>query len=132
MELLFALIGALIGMALERMTSFLKAVFFTMRHWGIRGTYTHDNGRVIISTKLGNRFVTKGAENNEANSWTGSFHLDDLYMRTGRGAYRHLHREDDWGYHYIRLLENGDISVQWENMSAGKRHTGALIWNRMP
>lgn len=88
MELLCALIGALIGTALERMTSFLKAVFFTMRHWRIRGTYTHDNGRVTISTKLGNRFVTKGAETNEANSWTGSFHLDDLYMRTGRGAYR--------------------------------------------
>jgi hypothetical protein len=132
MELLFAVIGALIGMVLERMTSFLKSVFFTIRHRGIRGTYKHDDGSVIITTKLGNRFITEGSQTDQANSWTGSFHLDDIYMKTGRGAYHHLHRKDDWGYHYIRLLENGDISVQWENMSAGTRETGALIWRKMP
>lgn len=131
MELLFAVIGALIGMALEGITSFLKSVFFTIKHRRIRGTYTHDDGSVTITIKLGNRFITEGSQTDEANSWTGSFHLDDMYMKTGRGAYRHLNREDDWGYHYIMLLKNGDISVQWENMSAGARETGALIWHKV-
>lgn len=51
-------------------------------------------------------------------------------MRTGRGAYRYVERENDWGYQHIMLLENGDISVQWENMSTGNRSVGALIWHK--
>ncbi len=131
MELLIGgVVGAAIGVGFERITSLVQAVFFTFRHRHIQGEYTHDNGVVSITRRLGNRFVTESRQHNDADNWEGSFQIDDAYMHTGRGAYRHLVRQDDWGHHYIRLLENGDVSVQWENMSAGNRRTGALIWHK--
>ena len=131
MELLIGgVVGAVIGVAFERITSLVQAVFFTFRHRHIQGKYTHDNGVVSITRRLGNRFVTESRQHDEADNWEGSFQIDDAYMHTGRGVYRHIDREDDWGYHYIRLLESGDVSVQWENMSDGNRGRGALIWHK--
>jgi hypothetical protein len=131
-ELLGGIVGAVIGAMFERIASLLQATFYAYRYRYVRGEYTHDNGVVRISQQFGYRFITEGRENDPANDWTGSFRFDDLYMHTARGAYRHTKRIDDWGYHYLRLLENGNLSVQWENVSGGKRNTGALEWYRRP
>jgi hypothetical protein len=124
------LLGAVLGVAFEHIFSFIRNVYITLKHWHVAGKYTHDEGVVRITRRLGNRFITDGKENNAANNWRGSFHFDDAYMRTGRGAYLEVGRKHDWGYHYIMLLENEDISVQWENMSEGKRTIGSLIWRK--
>lgn len=129
-NLLFLLLGGVAGMVVERVASILHVVYFTLRHRRIRGEYEHANGFVRIKLKCGHRFVTDGQEHDPSNNWKGSFELDDVYMNTGREAYHHTDRVDDWGYHYVRLLENGDLSVQWENMSAGVRKTDSLVWHK--
>jgi hypothetical protein len=122
------LIGAFLGVVFERVTKVFQNLFFTVSHWSIAGEYTHGSGVVNIRRGFGNRFITQSKESDSTYNWRGSFQFDDTYMLTGRGAYRYIERENDWGHHYIMLLENGDISVQWENMSAGNRNHGALIW----
>ncbi len=131
MELLIgAVIGAVFGVVFERVTKVFENLGFTIRHWSVAGDYHHGSGVVTIRRGFGNRFTTESKESDPSYNWKGSFQFDDTHMRTGKGTYRYIGRENDWGYHHIMLLENGDISVQWENMSAGKRNHGALIWFR--
>ena len=126
------LIGAVIGVVLERVTKVFENLYKTLRHWSIAGEYHHGSGTVIVRRGFGTHFKTESKENNPTYNWTGSFQLEDATIRTGRGYYRYVARENDWGYHYIMLLDNGDISVQWENMSAGNRNHGSLIWFKRP
>src|SRR5215212_7447055 len=109
------LLGAVLGVAFERITKFFQNLFFTFRHWRIAGDYTNYNGVVSIRRGFGNRFLTENREPDPYYNWSGSFQFDDTYMRVGKGAYRYVdhERQNDWAYHYIMLLENGDISVQW-------------------
>lgn len=116
------LVGAIIGVVVERLTKVFEKTYITLRHWPIGGEYSSGTGTVIIRRGFGNHYKTESKETNPTYNWTGSLQLEESNMRTGRGYYRYVERKNDWGYHYIMLLNNGDISVPWENMSASNRN----------
>lgn len=134
-----ALIGAIFGVALEHATSFFGAAALTIKYWRLRGTYGIWNpegirtGAVTIQPRLGNRFLTKGWVSDTL-YWTGSFQFDDLFMGSARGVYRYQNRRNrkraDWGNHYLMLLENGDIAVQWHNVSHARDRKGSYLLSR--
>ncbi|MFA5844857.1 MAG: hypothetical protein WC971_08535 [Coriobacteriia bacterium] len=125
-----AILGVMVGVLAEKVWSVCAAMCFMLRFKKFAGTYRHDGGTVIVKTHRSGRFETEGREIKPENNWSGSFRLDDSFLRTARGGYEHTSRAGDWGYHYVKLLDNGDISVQWENVSGGQRLTGALVWRR--
>ncbi len=138
--LLGALLGAIFGVALEHATSFFGAAVLTAKYWHLRGTYEirradgESAGTVTIRPRLGNRFLTEGWESGVL-YWTGAFQFDDLFMGSARGVYRYLDRGQrplvDWGNHYLMLLDNGDLVVQWHNVSLARDAKGSYMLCRV-
>ena len=129
--LLGGLVGAVVGMLLEQTTHVVRSSLASWKYRDFRGSYSHDGGTVAVTGRLGHRFDSAGSETDPANNWTGHFDVIDTHDGIGAGTYHHASRSEDWGLHHLRLLDNGDISVQWENMGGGERRTGSVVWNRV-